>query len=320
MSIWTVTLNPSLDEWIDVEALRVGALNRATTFSRYVGGKGINVSRVVRELGGRTLAVSLAGGPDGQIFAGLLRRLGVPHRLVHVDGLTRNNYKIRSARPAGLTEINAPGPQVTPRHLRALERLLAARTPRPVVVVFSGSLPPGAPHGVYGRWIRQARARRLLTVLDTSGAAFVQGLRARPWLTKPNRQEAEELLGTTLPTAARVVQGARDLIRCGAQMAILSLGAEGAVLVQAGSAEAWWAVPPKVKVVSAVGAGDSLVAGFVVGWLRTHSLVEAFRLGVACGTATALTPGTELCHRKDVRRLVGRVRLRRVSGRFGGRV
>jgi 6-phosphofructokinase 2 len=313
MSVYTVTLNPSLDEWIDVDALRVGELNRARAFSRYVGGKGINVSRVVHELGGRTLALSFAGGPDGHIFRLQLEELGLPHRLIAVDGLTRNNYKIRSARPKGLTEINAPGPAVTRGDLRAMERLLSQRSPRPSAAVFSGSVPPGAPDGVYAGWIRAARARGLWTALDASGAALRAGLRGRPWLTKPNRHEAEELLGGRLSTTARVIDGARAIGRLGASLVVISLGADGAVLVEARSGEVWLAAAPRVRVVSAVGAGDSLVAGFVVGWLRSRSLTEAFRLGVACGTATALTPGTELCHRTDVRRLVGRVKLRRAG-------
>ena len=139
------------------------------------------------------------------------------------------------------------------------------------------------------------------------------GLLARPWLIKPNRQEAEELVGFRLSTAARVVRAARALVARGPQLAVVSMGPEGAVLACRASGDAWMAHPPAVKTESAVGAGDSLVAGFVVGWLRSRSLVEALRLGVACGSATAMTPGTELCHRKDVQRVLPRVRIARVS-------
>jgi 6-phosphofructokinase 2 len=156
------------------------------------------------------------------------------------------------------------------------------------------------------------RSLQVTVVLDAAGAALRHGLRARPWLAKPNRHEAEELIGRRLRTIAQVAHAARLLaVRMETQM-LISLGAEGAVLAVDDRAEVLWAKPPRVKVNSAVGAGDSLVAGFLLGWLRTHSRHQAFRLGVACGTACAMTPGTELCHRRDVERLEGRIVIRTI--------
>ncbi|MBI4341842.1 MAG: 1-phosphofructokinase [Candidatus Omnitrophica bacterium] len=310
--IITVTLNPSLDEWIELPALRVGELNRASGFTRYPGGKGINVSRVVRELGGRTLALGVAGGEDGLILRQLLNRLAIPHTLVPIPGRTRNNYKIRTVRPPALTELNTAGPAVPAASLRQLARLLlrAAATAR--CVVCSGSLPPGVAAAVYAQWLRAARQRQCLTVLDASGEPLRRGLAARPWLIKPNRQEAETLVGFRLTTEARVVRAARELLARGPELAVVSMGEDGAMLACRATGEMWMARPPAVRVRSAVGAGDSLVAGFVVEWLRSRSPVEALRAGVACGSAAAMTPGTELCHRKDVRRLLPRVRIARL--------
>ena len=138
------------------------------------------------------------------------------------------------------------------------------------------------------------------------------GLAAHPWLIKPNREEAEEILGKRLRRRASLIKAMRMLTAQGSAIAILSLGSEGALMAAAGDSGVWWAQPPMVKTDSAVGAGDSLVGGFLVGWSRGKTLPEAFRLGVACGTATAMTPGTELCHRRDVQRLLPRVRLRRL--------
>jgi fructose-1-phosphate kinase PfkB-like protein len=151
--------------------------------------------------------------------------------------------------------------------------------------------------------------------LDASGAALREGLKARPWLVKPNRHEAEELLRLRLRSTAQAVRAARHLLARGPQLVILSLGAEGALLAGAAAPgpAVWLARAPVVRTETAVGAGDSLVGGFVTGWLRGLGLVEAFRLGVACGAACAMTPGTELCRRGDVRRVVRHVSVRRVA-------
>ena len=196
--IATVTLNPSLDEWIALPALRPGALNRAAGFERYPGGKGINVSRVIHELGGSTVAFALAGGADGLILRELMNRMRIRHAFENVEGLTRNNYKILTRHPAQLTEINTAGPQVRYRDVARLQRRLFAYSPPPSHLVLSGSLPPGAPLDVYAQWIRQGRHRGIPTVLDASGTGLRRGLSARPWLIKPNRQEAEEVLGRRL--------------------------------------------------------------------------------------------------------------------------
>lgn len=316
--ILTVTLNPSLDEWLHLPVLRLGVLNRATDFHRYPGGKGINVSRVVRELGGPTVAYAFAGGADGQMLEQLLRRLKVPSRFVPVAGTTRNNYKIRTQRPPVLTEINAVGPRISAAELGRMRRRVLAHDPAPRCVVLSGSLPPGVPLVTYRQWILALRRRRVPVLLDTSGEALRQGLAARPWAIKPNRQEAEELLGRRIRVLDDVERAATDLLARGPQVVILSLGAEGALMActQRGDSRPalWLARTPAVATDSGVGAGDSLVAGFLTGWVRRRSLPEAFRLGAACGTAAVTTPGTELCHRADVRRLLPHVQLRRVGG------
>lgn len=315
----TVTLNPSLDEWVEIPVLRPGRLHRATRFARYPGGKGINVSRVVHELGAKTLALALAGGEDGVILRTLLQRLAIPHSFVTLAGSTRNNYKILTGAPRVLTEINTPGPRVPPKALHELERRLFRPRPAPRCVVLSGSLPPGVPQDVYRRWIGRLRRLGVPTVLDTSGVALRQGLLARPWLIKPNRQEVEELVQHRLRRMAHVADAASALVALGPALVIVSLGADGAVLAcrvdqpATASVQVWVARPPTVKVDSAVGAGDSLIGGVLVGWMRRLGLLEAFRLGVACGAATAMTPGTELCHRADVKRLLGRVTIRRLA-------
>ncbi len=310
--IATVTLNPSLDEWMELPALRVGELNRASGFARYPGGKGINVSRVVHELGGKTVAFGLAGGADGLVLRMLMNRLSIRHEFVEIGGLTRNNYKVRTLHPPALTEINTAGPAVAHAALRALERRLVTHRPRPRCAALSGSVPPGAPAAIYARWVRLLKRLGIPAVVDASGPALAHCLLARPWLIKPNRQEAEELLRTRLTRMSQLVRGVQSLLHQGPAVIVLSLGRDGALLACAEPSGVWVAHPPSVKAASAVGAGDSLVGGFLVGWMDGTPLLEAFRLGVACGTATAMAPGTELCHRADVHRVLRRITIRRL--------
>lgn len=311
--ILTVTLNPSLDEWVTLRSLRLGQLNRSSGFARYPGGKGINVSRVVHELKGSTLALAIAGGDDGTILEGLLQRTKIPHQFISIAGSTRNNYKFRTRFPSQLTEVNTEGPYVSRTSLRMLqERLLQVR-PAPSCVALSGSLPPGAPASLYRQWIRLLAQKGIPAVLDASGQALSQGVRSRPWMIKPNREEAAELLGKKLKNFSSVVRAAHSLHALGISVVVISLGSEGAVMAVGKPRQTWRAKPPSVRVDSAVGAGDSLVAGFLTGWSRTRSFAEALGLGVACGAATAMTPGTELCHYRDVLRVLRRVRIQKLD-------
>ena len=311
--IATITLNPSLDEWVSLPTLRLGRLNRASAVARYPGGKGINVSRVIHELGGSTVAFGLAGGEDGLILRERLNRLGLRHALLEVAGSTRNNYKIRTESPRALTELNTAGPRVFASSLRALFRRLIRS--RPSCVALSGSLPPGAPAAIYRDWIRALRRAGISTALDASEAALRHGMAAGPWLVKPNREEAAALLGCAITTRRGAIHAAQELVRRGASVVVLSLGRDGALLAAAGAGDTpvWHGQAPPVHADSAVGAGDSLVGGLLATWVKTRDLPAAFRMGVACGAATAMTPGTELCHRDHVTRLLPRVTVRRVA-------
>lgn len=178
--------------------------------------------------------------------------------------------------------------------------------------MFSGSLPPGAPASTYARLLRAVRKDQIVTMLDASGSSLRHGLSARPWLIKPNRHEAEELLGVALRTRREVVEAARALARRGPRCVVISMGAEGAVLASASPETALFAASPRVTTDSPVGSGDSLVAGLLAEWLRSRSFPQALRWGVACGAACAMTPGTSLFRRADAVRLLRRVAIEAV--------
>ena len=307
--ILTVTLNSAVDVGLLVEGLRIDDRNPVLKQWRNPGGKGLNVSRVVRELGGRTLAIATAGGRTGAELRERVAAAEISVRFVPILGETRTNLEINPRGENRSLRFNFPGPRISDRELRAVFQTVRRSLPKSSFFVLSGSLPPGVPSDVYGRLIRVARTLHVPCALDADGAAMRHGLAARPYFIKPNRFEAERLLGRTLHGERDLLRAARDLLKEGVQIVLLSLGKNGAIL--ASDNVCLRASSPLVRVQSAVGAGDSALAAFLVYWLKTRSLKEALQWAMAAGAACAMTPATELCHRHDVERLVKHVRIRR---------
>ncbi|BDG59484.1 1-phosphofructokinase [Caldinitratiruptor microaerophilus] len=292
-AVATVTLNPALDRTVEVEGLRLGGTNRVAAVRVDPGGKGLNVARVARRLGLEAIALGLLGEENSHLFHRVLAWEGVEDRLIEVPGETRTNLKIVD-RLSGLeTEINEVGFTVTPEHLERLREVLEQVLDRTGALVVTGSLPPGAPADTYARHIRLARAAGVLTVLDASGDALRQGLRAAPDAVKPNRAELEEAAGRPLSDLGAVYRAASDLLTSGPGWVLVSLGAEGAVLVTPEGA--WRGTVPDVPIRSTVGAGDSMVAALVHGLLHGMDPPGILRRALAAGVATATLPGTELC-------------------------
>jgi 1-phosphofructokinase family hexose kinase len=308
--ITTVTLNPAVDVAVTVERLIPGGTHRCRLDSVDPGGKGLNASRVIRRLGRETLALGFLGGATGQMVRARLDREGVPHLFDEVDDLTRLNTMVYELAAGQRTRIYLPGARADPAALARLRGRLADVRPG-ATVILAGSVPPGLPHDVYRDLVGWLGARGVRTAVDTSGAALAAVLDARPTLIKPNVEEVSELLGRTLATDADVVAAASELRRRGAENVVISRGAAGAIAV--GPEGIWQAVPPTVVARSTVGSGDSMVAGLAIGLNEDRGLVEALRLGTAAGAATAIIPGTQLCHPQDVGRFVLQVTVRRLA-------
>lgn len=310
--IATVTLNPSIDKTLTVDALVPDDTNRAVGIRLDPGGKGVNVSRVVRELGGDTLAMGLLGGHNGQLVQRALEDEGLKTDFNVIDGETRENLILQDRRTDSQYRINAPGPYVRVEEGERLKRKLSAGWDQtPHFIVFSGSVPPGLPKDIYRDLLLDARSRGLRTVLDADGTAFAAGLCALPTLVKPNRYELERHLGRSIQGEAAFLSAAEELVRQGIEIVVVSDGSHAAYAVTAGAA--WVATPPEIEVLSGVGAGDSMVAGIAYRLSCGSDLGEALRWGVAAGAGTAMTPGTELCHLRDVKALLEQVELRQVA-------
>jgi len=281
--ILTVTLNAALDITYRVPRLHPHATNRVTEVSERPGGKGLNVARVLAALGHRSVATGFAGGGTGAALRALLAETEVTDALVPVGGATRRTVAVADASSGDTTQLNEPGPTVSPAEwdtfLGTYRELLGEAR----AVALCGSLPPGVPVDVYARLTRAARSAGVPVLLDTSGEPLRRGLAARPDLAKPNADELAALTGSTEPLRA-----ARDARRRGAHAVAASLGPDGMLAVTADGA--WQAAPPRRIAGNPTGAGDSAVAGLLSGLVEGLPWPDRLTRAVALSAATVRAP------------------------------
>lgn len=303
-AILTITMNPALDLSFEVERMIAEEKLRGSALVSHPGGGGINVARVVHRLGGEALAVWIGGGGEGTRLGELLDEEGVRHHQVPAREPVRLSIHVEERATTAMYRFVLPGPALSAAELEAVcEHVTHAPAS---LVVLSGSLPQAAPTDFYARLSERVPAG-VRVLLDTSGEPLAKGLAGTVYLAKPNRNELGKLVGRTLATRDDVIAAARETIaRHRVEVLCVSLAEEGLVLVTRDTAEHLRA--PPVEMVSAVGAGDSTVAGIAVGLARGLPLVDAVRLGVAAGTAAVLSPGSELCSREDTERLFPQIR------------
>jgi 1-phosphofructokinase family hexose kinase len=314
--ILTVTPNAAVDKTYHVEGFRLDVVNRPTRTYTVAGGKGINVARVYKTLGGQPVATGFLGGNQGRIVAEAMEREGIAADMVSVEGETRLCIAAIDPTTGTQTEINESGAEVSAEEIVKLfdrvTRLLSQETFS--FVVLSGSLPPGAPPTLYAELIVLARQWQTPVVLDTSGEALRAGIAARPWMVKPNQTELETILGRSLSNRAEALQAAQELIGSGIEMVVLTLGASGALLANAGGA--WFATPPPIAFASAVASGDSFLAAFLWQWTAGDPPAEpasALRLATGAGAANAAVIGAGFCTRESILELAGRTEVLKIA-------
>jgi len=311
--IAAITLNPCLDQHITVNGLVVDGTNRWSRLHPYAGGKGIDVSRAIHEMGGRTIAYGFIGGPAGRTVEILLDEEGVPFSFTPIQRETRTNFIITDTKSSQQTRIDAPGPHISKKEFERFQRKMMRVRPSPDLIVASGSVPPGIPNDVYYTMTMEAKTFGVRTILDSDSQWLAEGIKAKPYLIKPNIREAEGLLDRELPTEEAVIKAALDLVEMDIEIVVISRGKDG--IIAATTKEILKAVPPPVKVRSAVGAGDCTVAGLALKLANEEPLLEACRLAIAMGTAAVLTPGTELAHRADVEKLLPQIKVEDITTR-----
>ena len=297
--IHTITFNPSLDYIVRTPEMRLGQINRASYEKILPGGKGINVSIVLGHLGHANRALGFSAGFTGRHLAALLDKAGVTSDLVEVErGMTRINVKVKAQEE---TELNGMGPEISPADIDALyERIDAIETGDTLVI--SGSVPSTLPDDMYERIMARLEGRGVRIAVDAEQDLLMKVLPYHPFLIKPNNHELGEIFGVELRTKDEVVPYARKLQEAGAGNVLISMAGEGGVLVdEAGGVHLSEA--PKGKLVNSVGAGDSMVAGFVARWIETGGDArEAFLWGLCTGSASAFSE--ELATRPEVEALV----------------
>ena len=303
--IYTVTLNPALDKTATVENLRLDSVNRISELRVDPGGKGINVSKVVRELGAKTVAIALLGGHTGTMLRNMLVELGIECKVLEVEGETRTNLKIKDPALKTNTDINEPGPEVTDEQLRGMLDGLVGEVGSGDIVVLSGSLPRGAAADTYKVWVAALKKTGAKVYLDADGDKLVRGIEAKPDLIKPNEIELGAMMGRTLDADEKIVEAARELIDGGLDRVMVSMGGAGALYVARDVTIK--ANPVKVPVGSTVGAGDSVVAALAYAQDKGLGLEDTMRLAMATGAANVMQSGTQAAPRELVDSLIDKV-------------
>ncbi|MBI4402486.1 MAG: 1-phosphofructokinase [Nitrospirae bacterium] len=309
--IYTITLNPALDHYLEVDDLRVDDANRVKSECLYAGGKGIDVSRAIRHLGGDSMALGFIGGHDGQVMVALLKAEGVNCYFTPIARETRRDIIICNRACGTQTMLNTRGPSVTREEWEAFLAHLRVLGLRDAYVVIAGSLPLGVPPDAYRQIVGLVQRQGAKAILDADGPCLKAGLKAKPFAIKPNLNELRRVTGRPLRTDADILEAAMALQRAGVEIVMVSRGRQGLLLVS--RSDCYRAIPPSVKVRSTVGAGDSTVAGFVFRHAGGKSLEDCVRFATASGTAATLAPGNQLCRLRDVQRLAPRVRITRLS-------
>lgn len=302
--IYTLTLNPSLDYILELDQIRLGELNRTKYESKFPGGKGINVSQVLKRFDVDSKALGFIGGFTGDFINSFLKSLKIDTDFVKVKEDTRINVKLKSQQE---TEINAKGPSITETDFEALKCKVRELTSEDILVL-AGSIPSSMPKSTYEELVKICNENRTTFVVDAEGDLLKKVIPYKPFLIKPNHHELGDLFNTDITTCEEVIPYGKELVKQGAQNVIVSLAGNGAVLINKDFILT--AAVPKGEVKSSVGAGDSMVAGFLAAFEKTKSVEEAFRFSVASGSATAFSIG--LCTREKVESLLSQVRLEKI--------
>ena len=299
--IFTCTLNPSVDYVVEIDNVELGGLNRAKKTAFYPGGKGINVSRVLKKLGITNTALGFVGGFTGDFITNSLKKEGILQDFTLVDEDTRVNVKLKSSVE---TEVNGQGAVISKEKEQELFEKITTMTAEDYLVL-AGSLPPSVSSNFYKKIAAQCKENNVHFVVDTSGKALEEVLPYQPFLIKPNQHELGELFNVDISSVEDAVKYGRKLLEKGPENVIVSLGGDGALLLNKEISA--YANVPKGDLKNSVGAGDSLVAGFIASYVENENFLEAFKYGIAAGSATAFS--SDLCNKSSLEELLPEIKI-----------
>lgn len=309
--IFTLTLNPAVDRELTVDSIEFDTVLRASEWRVDCGGKGFNVARMLKSLGVSSTALGFAAGKAGELLADKLQQLGIDTDFVWVEGETRTNVSIVGSDNGHYVKVNEPGPTISADDIARMKDKVKSSVSEGDWWVLAGSLPPGVPADIYGELIEIIHSAGARVFLDTSSAALAKSCGTAPLLVKPNAEEANELTGLPVESTEEIAAAARAICDKGPLHVIVSLGKDGAVLVD--KEQAWKALSPEIVEKNPIGAGDSMVAGVIWGLSEGTDVAEALRRGIACGAATASRAGTAVGTLEQVNDLLKKVHLEKIE-------
>jgi 1-phosphofructokinase len=285
--IYTITFNPALDYIVKVKDFSLGEVNRTSSEDIYAGGKGINVSIVLKNLGIENKALGYIAGFTGKEIERKVKEFGCTTDFIELkEGMSRINVKIKASEES---EINGSGPSINEEDLEKLYVKLEELSSDDILTL-AGSIPKTLPEDIYETIMKKLQNKGIKFIVDTTGKLLMNVLKYKPFLIKPNHHELAELFNAQLKNKEDIVYHAKKLIELGAQNVVISMAGDGAILVNS-KLEVFMSEVPKGVLKNSVGAGDSMVAGFIAGYLKNKDLVEAFKMGVATGSASAFSEG-----------------------------
>lgn len=288
--IYTVTLNPAVDKTIRLKDFSINHVNRAEDVREDAGGKGINVSKMIKNLKGHSIALGICAGTSGAFILDQMDEMGLDHLFVRGKGQTRTNIKIVDDFNKTYTDINEPGSPIAEEDIKTLEDLLFSKLTQGDFLVLAGSVPANISQDIYRQWIEKANEKGAKVILDADRDLLEQGIQAGPYLIKPNIEELEALFMQKIKNMDEGIELAKGLLKHGIEVIVISRGKEGCVVVTRG--ETLMLPSLKVTVKSTVGAGDSMVAALAYALDHRYSIEEAIILGIAASTATIMQEGT----------------------------
>lgn len=303
--IVTVTLNPALDKTVTLPMFQIGQVNRVEKMRLDPGGKGINVSKTIQALGGKSIAMGILGGAAGRYIKTCLNRAGIENDFVTVREPTRTNLKIIDPTLHTNTDINEPGAAVSGRAVNRVFESLSVKVAGGDTVVLAGKAPPGTDGRLYSEWTQRLRLRGVKVCLDADGPQLIYGAEALPEFIKPNEEEFCRLVGRKLESISEIAQAALEQNRRGIGQIMVSMGEKGALFVRGGRVKVAHGI--RVPVKSTVGAGDAAVAALVLAGERGDNWLDTIRLAIAAGTAGVMCEGTETISPETVRELIPQV-------------
>lgn len=288
--ILSITLNPAIDVRYNVLNMRIGDTNRLSTIEKNAGGKGINVARVIKKLGGDILATGIIGGFTGKLFLSKLKENNIKNDFLETENETRTCIAVIEDKKEGITEFLEPGVGSEEIFNNFINKYISIIDEGIDIICASGSLLNGLPKNAYNTLIKEAHKRKIKFILDTSGIPLMNGIKEKPFLIKPNKEELENILDIKFNNLDEIIEAGKKIVDDGVENIMISLGGDGAILIA--KYNVYRATFPKIEIKNTVGSGDATVGGMAYGLASNMDIKECFKLSVACGTTNAMLSTT----------------------------